>query len=330
MNDVATQKDKATEFVADLYRILLEREPDKEGLTNRVSSLLTKKVSPVEIVRTLLNSREAEARTFNKVWAKRTSTYRLDLNFDPEIANQLFEKTAAFWREAGFDRNEVYFSVLSSTRWKGQPPEGEIINFYKSGKSFIDFCCARLRENGINNFGDMICTDFGSGIGRLAFSASNIFKRVHAIDFSRGHLDLLQDNMRRYPSLHNGNIDCFYLDSLASIDEAPSGVDFIYSYITLQHNTPFVIAVMLRGLLKALKAGGYACLHIPIHHPFYRFSHEEYLSSSRSGARMEMHILPRENIREVAGQVGAKIVDSYGYGGTKGVYSEMFLFKKEA
>ena len=107
-------------------------------------------------------------------------------------------------------------------------------------------------------------------------------------------------------------------------------VDYCFSLLTLQHNPPPVIAYLVKALLNRLNEGGAAALHVPIHHPFYRFDLAEYLASETAGAGMEMHILPRDDLRECVQASGCAIRDSVNLGYTKGIYSEVFVITKSA
>ena len=238
-------KESILNYVSSLYRLILHREPDNYGLQHKVEQLLSGKSTLEKIVNQFLNSPEGKARAFTKVWSKRTSNYYLDLIEDLDVINQLFAKTAHYWQRVGFNEKMVYFSVLSSEKHKGKLTQEQILNFYKSGDKFIDFCASRLSDLGLNNCQELTCLDFGCGVGRLSFPASRQFRN----DIS---------------------------------------VDVILSYIALQHNTPSVIAHIVRKLLNMLRIGGLALLHIPIHHPFYNFSETKYLSSKSSGTKMEM------------------------------------------
>ena len=137
----------------------------------------------------------------------------------------------------------------------------------------------------------------------------------------------MKENSSLFPSLLGDRLETIEIKEIYDFSNLPK-VDVIVSYIVLQHNTPPVQAYIIGCLLDSLTIDGVALLHIPIHHPFYQFSTIEYLNNENSGRNMEMHIVPKENLRDIAEAHNCKIVDSYGYGGTKGVYSEIFEFVK--
>jgi len=114
----------------------------------------------------------------------------------------------------------------------------------------------------------------------------------------------------------------------ADLDKLPQ-VDLVYSFIALQHNTPPVIAAMMRTLLDHLRPGGYAFLHVTLAAPGYGgFGVEDYLTSPEAGTSMEIHILPRANINTLAARAGCEIVMSHCVGGNDYAYSEEIVFHK--
>ncbi|MGB3404815.1 MAG: DUF4214 domain-containing protein [Microcoleaceae cyanobacterium] len=331
LSKLVISESEVKEFITDLYRIILKRKPDAKGLEDKFNKLTSSKITLGKIVEAFIESPEGQARIFNRVWNKRTTTYQMDITTDVDIVQQLFSKTAQYWRNAGSNVDEVYFSVLASPSMKKELAGEQLEEFYSTGEEFIEFCVDNLNREGVKNLNELSCIDFGCGVGRLSFCASKYFKNVFAVDFSKDHLKRLEENMVRLPSLHKDNITSIYLESLSDLEQKlPQNMGFVYSYISLQHNTPPVIVFLLKQLLNSLQNGGYALLHIPIHHPFYSFSDQDYLASKNSGKTMEMHIVPRENIRDICESLKVKIIDSFGYGGTKGVYSEVFFFKKES
>lgn len=318
------------QFVSDIYSVVLKRKADQKGLEHKVNKLMSAEATFGEIVESVINSPEAKKKTFTDIWNQRATIYRINLGeIEGKNVQKLFTKTAQYWRNAGLNLQEVYFSVLASPSMKKELTDREIRKFYGTGQDFIEFCIQHLKQEGIENLEQLSCVDFGCGVGRLAFWSSKHFKKVFAVDFSESHLKILQENMNKFPSLHRKNITPIYIKDVDDLEnKLPQKTKFIYSYIVLQHNTPLVMAFLVKKLLSSLDNGGYALLHIPIHHPFYSFSVENYLASDESGMGMEMHILPRENIRDICSDTGSRIVDSFGYGGTQGIYSELFFIKK--
>ena len=117
------------------------------------------------------------------------------------------------------------------------------------------------------------------------------------------------------------------LNNLGDLAKIPP-FDLGYSFITLQHNTPPVIAAIVARLLTLLKPGGCAFLHIPLALPDYKFTVADYLSDEKSGKNMEIHVLPRNDLNDIADACGCDIVTSENIGGVDIAYSENLVFRK--
>ncbi len=84
---------------------------------------------------------------------------------------------------------------------------------------------------------------------------------MHTVDFSESHLQELQRNAALFDCA--SKIAVWPIRLPADLDKLPQ-VDLVYSFIALQHNTPPVIAAMMRVLLDHLRPGGYAFLHVTL------------------------------------------------------------------
>ena len=303
---------RSQEFVRSLYRVFLRREPDEIGLKAYTEQLRTN--GPEQVIAAFVGSQEFERRCAWSLWETRESVYRLELSANPHELEALWRKTSQYWVQAGEEAGETYFSVLADDQYRRELDRETKARFFETGHSFVDLVVSQVDEY-LGATSPCKAMDFGAGVGRLSFPASKVFTSVLAVDFSAGHLDCLRQNMTELDSLHNGNIDTMPLGCLEDLDRLPRDFDVIFSFITLQHNTPPVIGHLVSSLLKCLKQGGIAVLHVPIHHPFYSFSIPSYLDSPVAGTAMEMHILPRENLRDLAADEGCSLVDSHGFGG---------------
>ena len=81
------------------------------------------------------------------------------------------------------------------------------------------------------------------------------------MDFSESHLQELQRNAAMFDCA--SKIAVWPIQMPADLDKLPQ-VDLVYSFIALQHNTPPLIAAMMRVLLDHLRPGGYAFLHVTL------------------------------------------------------------------
>jgi SAM-dependent methyltransferase len=319
---------KAESIIRMLYRVLLNREADSGGLWHKTQSLLNGTTLSDQIKAFILSPEFA---------AKGSSSFEdalpIEWKIEEEslpIVTQLFDKSSEYWRMIADRKDELYFSVITDNKYKKQLSTEERKQFLHTGKRFVDFCIMKMRSLGLGDLQNKKCLDFGCGVGRLTLNLASNFKKVFAVDFSKAHIGALQDNKRQFFTELDGRVETIYLDTIYSLDTLPK-VSGIISFITLQHNPPPVMAYILRALLDVLVRGGIACIHIPIYHPFYKFDTHNYLENPLGGRDMEMHILPRANIEKIADESGCVIAESTAaLGGTRGIYSEVFVFKKVA
>ena len=163
-------------------------------------------------------------------------------------------------------------------------------------------------------------------MGRLSYNLPNFIKEIWCCDFSKSHLNEAKKNLSK--KFKNNKLNFKYLSGINSIKGLPKQ-DLIYSFITLQHNTPPVMDYMINQLLQLLNNDGIAVLHIPLVIVNYQFNHTEYLKSEKSGKSIEMHLLPRSNLYKSAFDNNCELVFSECKGGCGGkTYSEYVIFRK--
>lgn len=240
-----------------------------------------------------------------------------------DLINELYNRTAKYWRGLASDPKEIYWSVLTNSRFKGVLSRKRSDEFFASGEGDIQTVMEIYRRFCPNPI-HPVALDFGSGVGRLSIHAAKECEYVYSVDFSPKHLS---EASKVYERKQIKNAECIEIGDLSDLDKLPHS-NLIYSLIVLQHNTPPVMAIIISKLLTSLKSEGIAVLHVPIADPNYYFDPIQYLNSKKSGGRMEMHILPKNNINELAGLNNCSIVATYSNGGTGSQYSEWIVFQK--
>ena len=146
-----------------------------------------------------------------------------------------------------------------------------------------------------------VCIDFGCGVGRVAIHLAERFDKVIAVDISEGNLRQCGEMAARRGL---SNIECRLLRSPEDLSDLPD-VDFIYSVIALQHNTPPIQKLMLDMLLSKIKSGGGFFFQTQT---FYRddaFDVETYLNSPIEV--MDVHSLPMHEILGIIENHGLSI-----------------------
>jgi len=321
---------EASNIVTLLYQTMLDREPDPEGLNLYVTQLVSGQRTVSQIISDFAASHEhtQKKRLRNPKLTQFRKLPNAEVFVPPEVIDRLFDKTAFYWRNAASEPNEMYWSVLTADEWKRELTRDDRIRFVATGKYYAERVLGLYEKYSDRTVENITCIDFGSGVGRLAINFASRVAQVHAVDFSEPHLQELQRNAELLGCA--SRIAVWPIQVPADLEQLPQ-VDLVYSFIALQHNTPPVIAAMMRTLLDHLRPGGYAFLHVTLAGAGYEgFVVNDYLSSAEAGTRMETHILPRENINILARAAGCEIVMSHCVGGNDYHYSEELVFCKIA
>jgi SAM-dependent methyltransferase len=321
-------RDEASSIVTLLYQAVLGRDPDRTALKQYVEGIVSGKRTVAQIIREFAESPEyaRKKRLLNPKLTQFRSLPDAEIFVAPEVVDRLFDKTSFYWRNAASAPNEMYWSVITQKEWNRELTNDDRIKFVSTGKSYADRVLGLYEKYSGCSVASLTCIDFGSGVGRLAINFASRVAQVHAVDFSESHLQELQRNAAMLDCA--SKIAVWPIRLPADLDKLPQ-VDLVYSFIALQHNTPPVIATMMRTLLNHLRPGGYAFLHVTLAAAGYEgFGVDDYLSSAESGKSMEIHILPRANINSLAARAGCEIVMSHCVGGNDYAYSEELVFYK--
>ena len=126
--------------------------------------------------------------------------------------------------------------------------------------------------------------DFGCGVGRMTRPFAQAFKFVTGCDVSPPHLALAR-------AATGARVNY----ALVSVPEfgMHTPFDLWFSSLTLQHNPPPVIALILRRMFEMLASGGVAIFQLPTERIGYRFNPAEFLAGPGPGDAMEIHTLPQ-------------------------------------
>ena len=133
--------------------------------------------------------------------------------------------------------------------------------------------------------------DFGCGVGRMTRPFATRFASVLGCDISPPHLALARDA--------SGPRARFALVEVPDFGMTEP-FDLWFSVLTLQHNPPPVIAMILRRMFALLAPGGVAVFQLPTERLGYRFDPAEYLRAPDAPETMEIHVLPQSVVFALA------------------------------
>ena len=203
--------------------------------------------------------------------------------------------------------------ILTADGKQGRWSEDE---FFQSGRDEIARVLALLHDRGLSpRFGTAL--DFGSGLGRLTQALAAHFQHVHGVDISTKMITMARDKNRfgSRVTYHANATDAVPMLGSAS-------VDFVYSYIALQHIPRHAAQRYIREFARVLAPGGIAVFQtltrarrwsVRLRHRLRDVAPDTYRRLRdfvSRGPRWEMNVLTERSVREAlaAGNVQLEYV----------------------
>jgi SAM-dependent methyltransferase len=167
--------------------------------------------------------------------------------------------------------------------------------------------------------------EFGCGLGRVTSHIHKYFGRVIACDISPSHL-VIARNALRQRDIRNVELRQAIGGDFGMIER----FDLWFSRLVLQHNTPPLIALILKRALSLIKPGGIAMFQVPTGAPGYQFKVEEYMRGLGPTESFEMHALPQQVIFQIAKRAGCRILEQREDGSSGPPWASFsFVLRKE-
>ncbi len=319
---------QAEESASELYRALLRREPDEEGM-----KLYAGKINSfglASVVREFLASDEYRQHSLGAP--------SLDLNWGPSMLVQteltsdqldtLWQHVQQVWTNLGVI--DPFWSVLSSEKYRksNMDDQSALEEFYASGISDINYLKAYLNRSGLSLGPDIIAAEYGCGLGRVTRYLAQEVGSVIAFDISASHLAAARER------LHHDeikNVEFIHVNERADLSKMKD-IKLFFSLIVLQHNPPPVIIDVLKAAFSSLIQGGIAFFQVPVYSKNYEFSVQEYLKTSFENRSMEMHFLSQKTIFQLAKENGMRVLEvrsDHWTGNYDSWISNTFLMQKE-
>ena len=273
-------------LVEACYRAILSREAENEAV---VLERLDRIDSAEDLITEFLNSEEFTRRLPKSIGANYSyAPSNIDFDVPHEKLDQLFERHRLQWRALG--EKEPFWSVYTHDEFRSANlSDTALETFYTTGKEhakLIDLFAQRTSTPVARG----ICLDLGCGVGRVTKHLAERFDKVLAVDISEG-------NLRHCRKLAGDfgikNIEFKLIQSPAEIADLPP-IDFFYSTIALQHNSPPVQKFALDCILSKIRPGGAFYFQTQTYTPGYRFDIDEFLATPLD--TMDMHCLPMHEI----------------------------------
>jgi|SRR6185503_2418794 len=152
-----------------------------------------------------------------------------------------------------------FWTVLAEPRYRGDRIGAEDIReFFATGQREITHTLSRVRRLVDPDFHPGVSVDYGSGVGRLTLPIARESGRAIGVDLSEPMLRESRSNAEKQGVT---NVEFVHADEFLSADDTKYRLDFVHSYIVLQHIHPRIGLSITDTLLRRLNVGGVAALH---------------------------------------------------------------------
>ena len=212
---------------------------------------------------------------------------------DEPTAAALLARVQAQWIRLGEQR--PHWSVDMRPEYLPDQIEAHRARFEASGDTDVAAMLTVLGRYGVTPREVPRVCDFGCGVGRMTRPLAAMFPSVIGCDVSQPHLALAR--------AVSGPSARFALVTVPEFGMFEP-FDLWFSTLTLQHNPPPVIAMILRRMFALLQPGGVAMFQLPTERVGYRFDPAEYLGAPHTSEVMEIHALPQSVVFALAAEAG--------------------------
>jgi len=173
--------------------------------------------------------------------------------------------------------------------------------FYSTGAIDIQRLMDKLKDKGID-INNGMSLDFGCGMGRLTQGLALFFDKTIGVDISPTMIELANKHNE------DSSID-FKLGEYDRLALNNESIDFLYSFIVLQHLNKESILVFVKEFIRVLKIGGVAVFQVPSK---CLVSNDEVFESeviTASGTvTIDMNIVPRDELVALIERNGADLL----------------------
>jgi SAM-dependent methyltransferase len=159
------------------------------------------------------------------------------------------------WRHYG--KTDPYFGVLTQDDFRSEnlTPEAKA-RFFQSGDEYVEYVLTTIREHLTPSFEIGRALDFGCGVGRLTIPLARAARSIIGVDVSERALDEAARNCRAH-----GISNAKFVPSDDGLTAVMERVDFVHSFIVLQHIPPVRGEAIFRRLIGLLEDGGVGAVH---------------------------------------------------------------------
>jgi len=288
------------EDVVTAYRLFLDREPENQAVVAEHSAAPDLRA----LSKSFRGSEEFRAGQVVQLpdALDLAPPLPIEVEVNQELLGKMWARVVQTWSRLGV--SDPYWSVLSCEEFKGPNFEKNSQRFHSTGEREVKRMAAWLERNGIPNLCHRLtCCEFGCGTGRVTRWLASAFAQVVACDVSQAHIDLARGYLDRL-GIANVHFERIHSPDTPAFER----VDFVFSFLVLQHNPPPLMAVMLTRMFQILKPGGVAFFQLPTYWANYSFRAVKYLGTVPP-YEFEMHVLPQRYVFAIAAAQNCEILE---------------------
>jgi len=219
------------------------------------------------------------------------------------------------WLSLG--KHAPFYSVMSMDKYLPNNINNNLNDFYESSNSLIKLIDSILLENNIEfKFNNIL--DFGCGVGRITNLLSEYGNNIYGIDISEEHLKIARSNVKK------NNIIFLNYDEDYNFPKIINNIDFIVSFIVLQHIRPDEMKLFIKKILNSLNKNGIALLHIP-----YIIENYDKSILEKNMTDLEVHSLDVNIVLDIIFENNCLLIDKIDFKGiSHNSFEYLYLIKK--
>jgi ubiquinone/menaquinone biosynthesis C-methylase UbiE len=165
------------------------------------------------------------------------------------------------WEHYG--EETAYFAVITEDKFRKESlTETARQEFFAGGEEYIQTIWKEIESNFTANFEPQKAVDFGCGVGRLTIPLAKKCKKIIGVDISDKMLKEAQVNCEKF-----GIENASFVESDDTLSKLTEKVDFVHSFIVIQHIKPVIGEKIFSRLVEILNDGGVGALHIKYANP---------------------------------------------------------------
>jgi SAM-dependent methyltransferase len=159
------------------------------------------------------------------------------------------------WKHYG--RTDPYFGVSTQEDFHRENLTAEArARFFQSGEDYVDYVLSTIRDHLTPSLEIRRALDFGCGVGRLTIPLARASGSVVGVDVSESVLEEAAANCHAH-----GITNAMFVASDDALTAVTEPVDFVHSFIVMQHIPPARGEAIFRRLIELLEDDGVGAIH---------------------------------------------------------------------